>query len=257
MTIRSTGWVSPIRLSMLITLLLPLIAFSSVRAEHLDSSDERIAVGVYPPAQSYPGDNITIRVRIEALKHLMAVYIHINAYGSKEEGYDSWNRYLSIMTDVELYSGAVQEANYSLEIPSEASPGLVYATVHVGYKYYSQYWRDYSTDVTFQMTYLKNKAYENLQGNYINLLNEYSNYTQIHSYPDSEYYSLQGRYGTLLNKYNTLNSTYNSIKSEYDGLTVDLRFARYSSYIFAATTVILMAATSYLALRKTKAKERT
>jgi len=254
----------------LIALLLPLIVLS-VSAEDLGYSDARVNLDVYPQLQAYSGDNVTVKTRVEALVGLKDVDIYINAYGSKNMGYDSWSTYLSIMNDIDLSRGDVLEYNHSLPIPSEASHGLAYAIIHIHYKYYSRgLRRDYSTDITFQMTYLKDRAYEDLEQKYASLLNEYNEYQQNHS---SKYETLLTAYENLLLDRNSLSTTYNSLwseynsaqetygnllkvysflQSEYNALTTDLHLNRSLNWVLLTTVILLIA--TFLSRRKAKEK---
>lgn len=258
-------------------LLLPLMV-SADHAESLGYSDANINIGVYPPRQAYPGDNVTVMVVVEALKDLRDVDMYMYGHGSENEGYDSWSTYLSIMNDTDFSSGAIRDANRSLTIPSDADHGLVYATVYIHYKYRKlSYWSDYGTYITFQMTYLKSKAYEDLQTRYIELVNEYNSYRRNHSHADFEYDSLRAIYSNLLDRHSNLNSTYNFLwleyrdllqehqalnsvysflRSDYDALISALGYNRNLNYILVTATMILIPSTSYIALDKLGARRK-
>ena len=88
----------------------------------------------------------------------------------------------------------------------------------------------------------------------------YARYTTYHEllpgreYWKSEYASLNSSYYELEDDCKELNSTYNALKANYDDLTVDFNTAKNLNYLFIITTIIFIATTAYLVLRKPKAK---
>ena len=110
--------------------------------------------------------------------------------------------------------------------------------------------------------------YETLENNFDELKNNYdslsSNYTELlssYNLVSLDYDSLQTEYDNLLNNYNSLNSDYNSLqadyndlKSEHEALTTDVGTTRNLNYLFIITTIIFIATTIYLAIRKPKVK---
>ena len=78
------------------------------------------------------------------------------------------------------------------------------------------------------------------------------------------YYDLLENYNELVNNYNALNSTHHELLDSYNELQLDqetvineLSTIRNIMYIFTAATVILIATTVYLAIRKPKTKPET
>lgn len=69
-----------------------------------------------------------------------------------------------------------------------------------------------------------------------------------------EYGTLQATYNSLNQTYNVLQSEYDSLKSKHDALTSDLGTARNLSYLFVTMTIIFIATTVYLAIKKLKVK---
>jgi len=195
----------------LLAVMLLTFAMPSVRAGGWFFTDGRIDIDVYFPTQAYPGESVSIRVRVEALEDLQDVDITIWVYGSKYRGYDSWSTRLGIISNRDLSSGVVRDENYTLMFPSDASPGLTYAIIYIHYKYYSwPAWHDRYDDYTFQMTYLKDKAYEDLLDDYHDLLNEYNQYKATHSHSNFEY---------DINEYNNYKSTHSHTNSEFNEVT--------------------------------------
>lgn len=197
------------RIILLLTIFLLPFAFSPiVKAEtHLIWSFdwEGMDVEVYAPYQAYPGDTITIRVRVEAKEDLHDVYVTVWLYGSKSEGYGTWTKIIGVLDDVDLSTGVVRDQNFDVDIPSDVSPGLIYSHTYCNWKVWRwPSWRDRSLDNSFRVIYLKNKAYEDLQLAYNDLLNDYN--------------TLLADYFDLLDDYDTLNSTYYSLLAEFNEL---------------------------------------
>lgn len=62
------------------------------------------------------------------------------------------------------------------------------------------------------------------------------------------------KYKELLSDYQSLNSTCNSLQSKQEATISELNYVRNLTYIFITTTIIFVAATVYLTIRKPKAK---
>ena len=71
-----------------------------------------------------------------------------------------------------------------------------------------------------------------------------------------DYNSLESSYSNLETNYNSLNSDYNDLNSKHDTLMSDLGFTKNLSYVFIITTLIFIASTVYLAMRRPKAKPK-
>jgi len=71
-----------------------------------------------------------------------------------------------------------------------------------------------------------------------------------------DYNSLESSYSNLETNYNSLNSDYNDLNSKHDTLMSDLDFTKNLSYIFMITTLVFIASTVYLAMRRPKAKPK-
>jgi len=70
----------------------------------------------------------------------------------------------------------------------------------------------------------------------------------------SSYESLNSTYYDLLDMYNQFQSDYDDLESQHDTLTGDLGTTRNLSYAFIMTTIVFIATTVYLAIRKPKVK---
>ena len=207
---------------LLILFLLPLASISVAKAEtrlvwRFDW--EGMDIEVYAPYQAYPGDTITIRVRVEAKEDLQDVYVRVWLYGSRLEGYAEWNYQFSVLFDVDLSTGVVRDQNFNVQIPSDVSPGLIYSHTYCTWKVYRiLWWEDRSRDNSFRVTYLKNKAYEELQVAYSNLWDDYNTLLANYNALNSSYYGLKSSYETLNSTYYDLLDTYDELQSDYNSL---------------------------------------
>ena len=236
-------------------MLLSLMA-SPVSAENLEYTDTRVKIVISPQRQAYAGDNITVMTRVEVLEDLNDVEVTLQVHGSKKEGYETWSKHLSLMDDVNLSSSTVLDDNYTLTLPSDASYGLVYAIANIRYQYYHEaIWHPRSTSVTFQMTFVKDKEFEDLQSMYVSLLDEYNSYRESHNQTDYKYLSLQDQYNTLLNDAYALNAGYNLLQTEYKALIADLTLNKNLNYVLAAATIGITAASIFV-LKKVRANSK-
>ena len=181
-----------IAIPLFVIFLLPLAFITAAKTETrlVWSFDwEGMDVEVYAPYQAYPEDTITIRVRTEAKKDLRDVDVNIWLYGSKLDGYDTWTGNITVLYDVDLSTGVILDQNFNVSIHSDVSPGLIYGHTHCNWKVGKNY---RSLDDSFMVTYLKNKAYEDLQVVYSDLLNDHN--------------TLLANYSDLLDDYNSLSA---------------------------------------------------
>ena len=257
---------------LLILFLLPLASISVAKAETrlVWSFDwEGMDVEVYAPYQAYPGDTITIRVRVEAKEDLQDVYVRVWLYGSKFQGYGIWSTNILVLYYVDLSTGVVRDQNFNVDVSSDVSPGLIYSHTYCTWKVYRiLWWEDRSLDNSFRVTYLKNKAYEELQvaysdllddyntliATYDNLLDDYDSVCSDYDTLEADYDSMESSYNNLETSYNSLNSTCNELESKHDTLTADLGTTRNLSYILIITTIVFIATTVFFAIRKPRAK---
>jgi hypothetical protein len=92
--------------------------------------------------------------------------------------------------------------------------------------------------------------YTQLQRDYESLNYSYELYKQTHKYSNSEYEDLNSAY----NQYRQGHSHSNT---EYNSLITELEFARSLNYALIVTTIVFLATTVYLVIRKLKVKPKT
>lgn len=143
-----------------------------------------LGVDVYAPYQAYPGETVTVRVKVEALEDIKNVSVTMFIWGSKSEGYSPWGTSFTVLDIPDLSKGDFRDDEYDVEIPSDISPGLTYGILFLEWNVYLQpSWEDQWDKASFRATYVKNKDYENLQttynelqGNYNSVLNDMQNF---------------------------------------------------------------------------------
>jgi len=96
--------------------------------------------------------------------------------------------------------------------------------------------------------------YNELLGSHDSLVNNFDSLNSSYYGLQSSYDSLNSTYYDLLDVYNQLKSDYDDFESKHDTLTGDLGTARNLSYLFIITTIVFIATTAYLAIRKLKVK---
>lgn len=136
-----------------------------------------LRVDVYASYQSYPGENITVKVKIEALEDIKNASVTLFLWSSKLEGQDPWGISFTILNVADFLSGTVKEEVYNITVPSDVDPGLIYGILFLDWNIYrSLSWESQWDKASFRATYLKNKNYENLQEKYNQLEIETNNW---------------------------------------------------------------------------------
>jgi len=174
-----------------------------------------ISVKVYAPYRAYPGDYITVRVWVKALVDLDEVTVTITVFGSKSLGYDDWEKEITALDGVDLDLGEISDDDYKFRVPIDSDPGLIYGHI---YCEWTRAAGAESHDDSFIMTYLKNRAYEDLQVKYNDLLAKYNDLLNKYNRLLADYNALKADYSTLKTSYDKAKSDYNSLKASYDSL---------------------------------------
>ncbi len=169
----------------MVLLILPIfLATSTVFKPVVYATEERkvlsrnyvgLGVEVYAPYQCYPSENVSVRVRVEALEDLKNVSVTVFVWGSKSEGYSPWGTSFLVLDVLHLSKGSVQDAEHDVEIPADISPGLTYGILFLDWSVYLPPSREVKWDKPgFRATYVKNKDYEDLQATYSELQGRYN-----------------------------------------------------------------------------------
>ena len=256
----------------------------------LSFTEEGLKVRAYAPYQAYPGYTIEVRVTAEALEDLDNIYLTLDIFGSKPKegkvGYDSWEDDIRVLRGVDWDEGDDKDKKYDVEISEDSDPGLVYG--HITAEWTTVEDGDYHTYAeSFTITYIMNKDYEDLQEDYEDLSSEYdklktdyddlsstysgllatydslkSDYDSLKATYDSlksSYASLQTDYSKLSSNYDALQEDYNSLLADYDALESEyetsvgeLGTSRNLMYVFVVTTIVFIATSIILFVRKPK-----
>jgi len=123
-----------------------------------------IGVDVHAPYQCYPGETVTVKVRIEALEDVKNASVTVFIWGSKSEGQNPWGTSFTVLDITEFPTGMIKEEAYNITIPSDIAPGLTYGILFLDWSIYrTPTWEPQWDKASFRATYVKNKDYENLQ----------------------------------------------------------------------------------------------
>ena len=176
-----------------------------------------LKIDIRAPDQAYPGENITVTVKTEAVvPQIYVKYINVDLYGVVNATTEVILDQISHLKNSSLSSHEVQ---YNIKIPDNISPGLTYGEVSCEWEALGASFEILSSG--FVLTYVKNVALEQLQ---------------------AEYDELDTTHQSILEEYTELKS---GIKGEVDS-------TRNLMYVFIATTVVASITVVVLLMRKPK-----
>ena len=176
-----------------------------------------LKIDIRAPDQAYPGENITVTVKTEAVvPQIYVKYINVDLYGVVNATTEVILDQISHLKNSSLSSHEVQ---YNIKIPDNISPGLTYGEVSCEWEALGASFEILSSG--FVLAYVKNIALEQLQ---------------------AEYDELNATHQSILQENTELKS---GIKEEVDS-------TRNLMYIFIATTVVASITVFVLLLRKPK-----
>ncbi len=175
-----------------------------------------LKINIYAPVQVYPGENINVTVRAEAVNQLYIEYIHIKIYGVTNATTEVTLANITHLEDsiLDLY-----DATYNVSIPDNISPGLTYGVISCEWDFMGAPQKIPSSG--FAMTYVNNVALEHLQ---------------------AEYEELSATHQSIVQNYTELESDF----QEEVGSTRNL------AYVFIATTAVAIITVIVLLMRKPK-----
>lgn len=135
-----------------------------------------LGVNVYAPLHCYPGEDIRIKVMIEALEDVKNASVTLFFWGSKSQGSTPWSTSITILDVTDFPTGTIKEETYNVSIPLDIDPSLAYGILYLDWSIYrTPSWEPQWDKASFRATYVKNRDYENLQNKYnqleIKLLN--------------------------------------------------------------------------------------
>jgi len=176
-----------------------------------------LKIDIRAPDQAYPGENINVTVKTEAVvPQIYVKYINVDLYGVVNA---TTEVILDNITHLKNSSLSSHEVQYNITIPDNICPGLTYGIITCEWELMGAPQKIPSSG--FALTYIKNVALEQLQV-----------------------------------EYDELNATHQSIVQEYNELKSDLNeesdSTRNLMYVFIATTVVASITVVVLLMRKPK-----
>ena len=179
-----------------------------------------LTVDIRAPDQAYPGENITVTVKAEAITEIYVKYVRVTIYGALNATDKVTLRDIIHLENYSFTSSSeVYEAQYKVTIPDNMSPGLTYGVISCEWELMGSPQK--ILPAGFALTYIRNMDLEQLQ---------------------TEYQELNATHQSLLQEYTELKS----------GINEDLDSTRNMLYIFVATTVVASITVIVLLMRKPK-----
>jgi parallel beta-helix repeat protein len=201
--------------------------------------------------------------------HASQVYAFVSS-GLWDDGYPSGGNYWSDYNGTDAYSGPYQnetgydwvgDTPYVIDQNNTDRYPLMYPfvpdidSIRIAYRsLLLDYNELHANFIILNTTYQRQLSdYSELQGNYTSLQNSYNNLQASFAFLNSSYSSLGGNFDSLNSSYINLKTTLNQYEqSTQNGLSC----AKDSVYILTATTVVLIVATIYFAVRKPGTKPK-
>ena len=210
-------------LLVLVTTLLLSLAPSLIAAaepsrwEYKNDYDDEIEIEVYAPYEAYPGDEITITVRVEAKEDLDDVTIDLLVVGSKDMGHKRWDDEISVLDDETLDDGDEEEVDEDLKLPSTLDPGQVYGHIFAEWENEDGEQR-YENIYTFILTYIKHKDYEDLLVEHAELEADYAELSDLKEELEADVTEWESKYKTLEDDYESLELSHETLQTDYADL---------------------------------------
>jgi hypothetical protein len=174
-----------------------------------------LEIDIWAPYQAHPGDTINVTVSTKAAEHIFVKYINVAFYGVENAINEVT---MAEITHLENSSLTSHEVSYNITIPEQISPGLTYGEISCEWELMGAPAKIPRSG--FALTYIKNKALEELQADY-----------------------------------EELNSTYQSTLEDFTQLSKakgEVDSTRNLMYVFIATTVVATITVGVLLIRKPK-----
>jgi len=176
-----------------------------------------LKIDIRAPDYAYPGENITVTVKAEAITEIYVKYVRVTIYGALNATNKVTLRDITHLENSSFTSS--YEVQYNVTIPDTISPGLTYGVISCEWELMGSPQKIPSSG--FALTYIRNMDLEQLQ---------------------AEYDELNATHQSLVQNYTELES---NLKGEVDS-------ARNLMYVFVATTVVATITVFVLLMRKPK-----
>ena len=203
-----------------------------------------ISIEVNATAETVPGENMTLNVRINCTAKGVSVdSITISVYGFKYGREKLLLDSITLMENISLISDYMIQRNHTLNIPNDVW-GATYAELHLKYFIVDEFRRD---DPIFPITIVRNVYLEELESMFQSLNQTYGMLNQ--TFWQCFQMNLTAENFVLLNQtYWELHENYTSLKGSVSGFDT----TRTVAIVLSVTTVFFAATTVYLMMRKPK-----
>ena len=200
----------------------------------------------------YPGDSLTIKVRIEVKTDVYFHFLSLEIYGVKiSDNTYVWKEieYLMILDDIKLSSGVVRTEDYIITIPYNILPGMIYAIVSGYYEKIYEILPGTQVGVRIYddivLTYIRNKDYEELIDKFNLLDSEYNTLRKNYKSLEAEFNKLKNEYNNLSRLYNDLQTKYETLLNKYNKITMEnnnliSELNNYKNIIYALIAILII-----------------
>jgi hypothetical protein len=176
-----------------------------------------LKIDLRAPSQAYPGENITVTVKTEAITEIYVKYVRVTIYGALNATDKVTLRQINHLENSSFTSS--YEVQYTVTIPDNMPSGLTYGVISCEWELMGSPQKILPSG--FALTYIRNMDLEQLQ---------------------TEYQELNATHQSLLQDYTELKSGFNE----------ELDSTRNLMYILVATTVVASITVIVLLMRKPK-----
>jgi len=203
-----------------------------------------ISIEVNATAETVPGENMTLNVRINCTAKGVSVdSITISVYGFKYGREKLLLDSITLMENISLILDHTSQWNHTLEIPNDVWDAT-YAELHLQYSIMGA---PFEYDPNFSITIVRNVYLEELESMLQNLNQTYGLLNQ--TFWECFQMNLTAENFVLLNQtYWELHENYTSLKGSVSGFDT----TRTVAIVLSVTTVFFAATTVYLMMRKPK-----
>jgi len=203
-----------------------------------------ISIEVNATAETVPGENMTLNVRINCTARGVSVdSLKISVYGFKYGREELLLDSISLMENISLILDHMSQWNHTLNVPNDIW-GATYAELHLKYSIMGDPSKD---DPNFSITIVRNVYLEELESMFQSLNQTYGMLNQ--TFWQCFQMNLTAENFALLNQtYWELRENYTSLKGGMGGFDT----TRTAAIVLSVTTVFFAATTVYLIMRKPK-----
>ena len=226
--------------SLLITTLILAISLSTTAYSETEErqvysfTQGGLLIEIESPIQAWPGDRINITIRVNASAEIYVNFINANISCLTENLTETSIKYIDFLENFDFSSGQTYEQHYEVVVPVDALPGLIYGELQYSWYIKGTILTNVDNVHGFQVTFIQNKAYEDLRQAY-DSLNSFRDDLQ------TNYTSLEANYTDLQQKYQQL-----------EGQQIGENNSTGLMYIFIITTGIFVVTTILLMVRPPK-----